>query len=212
MNGLVNWLHSADRFANALKRTLATGCLTIAVALLVEKTGNPYFTALADFLGGVGNDFFLIGTNILILVWAWRQRLRSVITLTLGIDLLVWLSVQGIKLLQISPWYLRPNGGSGGFPSGHATHAFAMAFLLTLFYPRFSWLWYTAAAAISWSRIETDWHTSFQVTAGIILGVFIAWAMIGRWLGHSDASAIQTAPAPGIQCEPVRVKRIAVAE
>lgn len=210
MNELVKCLNSVDRFPNALKRTLTAGCSTIIIALLVEKTGNPYISAFGNFLGGIGNDFFLISTNILILVWAWRQRLWSIITLTLGNDLLVWLSVQGIKLLKVSPWYLRPNGGTGGFPSGHATHAFAMAFLLTLFFPRFSWLWYTTAAAISWSRIETEWHTGFQVAVGIVLGVFIAWAMISRWLRHSDASIIQTATE--VQSEPVRVKQVVVAE
>lgn len=210
MNMLVNWLDNKNRFSKAFNWAVTIGCLTILLVIFVEKSENPYLATVGDFFGGIGNDFFLISTNILIIIWAWRQRLRSIVTLTLGMDLLVWVSVQGIKLLKISPWYLRPNGGTGGFPSGHATHAFAMAFLLTLFFPRLAWLWYAAAAAISWSRVETDWHTGFQVAAGILLGSMIAWGMISRWLTHQEAAVIQSAPQ--IQGNSIQAQKVVLVE
>lgn len=210
MNMLVNWLDSENRFSKAFNWAVTIGCLTILLVIFVGKSENPYLATVGDFFGGIGNDFFLISTNILIIIWAWRRRLRSIVTLTLGMDLLVWVSVQGIKLLKISPWYLRPNGGTGGFPSGHATHAFAMAFLLTLFFPRLAWLWYAAAAAISWSRVETDWHTGFQVAAGILLGSMIAWGMISRWLTHQEAAVIQSAPQ--IQGNSIQAQKVVLVE
>lgn len=173
-------------FSNAFLWTIIFGLLTILIALYAKKSGDPYIWSIGSFLGGIGNDVFLIGTNIIILIWAWQQRDRSIIKLTLGIDLLVGILVQGIKSMKIYPWYLRPNGGEGGFPSGHATHAFAMAFLLTMFFPRFAWFWYMAAAAISWSRVETGWHSGIQVAAGVVLGVFIAWGMISTWLKNFE--------------------------
>lgn len=206
MQVVMKWLNSDNSFSKAFNWAVTIGCLTIIFVIFVGKSGNPYIWSFAQFIGSIGNDLFLISTNILIIVWAWRQRLRSIISLTLGVDLFVLIIVQGIKLLKISPWYLRPNGGAGGFPSGHATHAFGMAFLLTLFFPRFVWLWYAIAAAISWSRVETDWHTGFQVAVGVILGIIIVCGMVIRWLKHQNAVVIQTAPqvqGKSVQSQPV---------
>lgn len=195
MKTIPSRLQDPERFSFTLIRALSVGCLVIAIALLMKKSGNPYLWQAGYFVGGIGNDLFLIGTNLLIVAWAWRQRLWTLITLTLSMDFIVWVSVQGIKLLKIDPWYMRPNGGTGGFPSGHATHAFAMAFLLTWLFPRFAWLWYALAVVIAWSRIENDWHTGVQVAAGVVLGISIAWAMISRWLRHAEALAEGNATA-----------------
>jgi membrane-associated phospholipid phosphatase len=193
MKILCKWLNSECNFIKAFHWAVATGSLTILLVMCITKSGNQQILSFGNFLGGIGNDIFLISSNLLIIAWAWSRRLRSIITLTLGLDAVVWAGVQGIKLLKISPWYLRPNGGTGGFPSGHATHAFAMALLLTLFFPRLAWFWYACAAAISWSRVETDWHTGFQVAAGVILGISIACLFAGKWLKHPEAVTIQPA-------------------
>jgi len=185
-------------FNKTLAMTLCIGVMTILLVLTVHKSNDPALLSVGTFLGGIGNDLFLILSNFMIIGWAWRKKLKSVITMTLLLDLGVWISVQGIKLLHIDPWYLRPNGGHGGFPSGHATHAFGMAFLLALFFPRFSGLWYACAMAISWSRVETDWHNGFQVTAGVILGVGLAWMLVAKWLKHPDA-AIMIEPGQNME-------------
>ncbi|MDR3566015.1 MAG: phosphatase PAP2 family protein [Negativicutes bacterium] len=181
--------HSQNMFALTINTAFAVGLATALLVLSVGITDNPHISGAADFLGGLGNDLFLLLTNGLLIGWAWRRRLKSIITLTLWLDFLVWLTVQGCKLVATAPWTLRPNGGPGGFPSGHATHSFAMAILLTFFFPRLGWLWYLCAAAISWSRLETFWHNDLQIIAGIILGVTIGWAMLARWLKQPEAAA-----------------------
>lgn len=181
-----------DNFSKAVLLALFVGAIT-SLGVLAMRPSHIYVLWLAaEFLGDQGNDLFLIGSNLLIIIWACRRRLWSVIKLTLALDLSVWLLVQGLKILQITPWYLRPNGGLGGFPSGHATHAFAMAFLLTLYFPRFAGFWYACAAAISWSRVETYWHSGFQVAAGIILGIGLVWYLAARWLQYPEAAVIKT--------------------
>ncbi|MBC8016245.1 MAG: phosphatase PAP2 family protein [Sporomusaceae bacterium] len=190
MKILLTPLKNETSFSKTLAMTIFIGVMTIVLVLNVQKSNDMVILSVGNFLGGIGNDIFLIISNLIIISWAWRKRLKSVIKLTLLLDLLVWVFVQGIKLTKIEPWYLRPNGGTGGFPSGHATHAFAMAFLLTLFFPRFSWLWYACAVAISWSRVETDWHNGFQVAAGITLGVGLVWVLASKWLTHPDAAKI----------------------
>jgi membrane-associated phospholipid phosphatase len=86
-------------------------------------------------------------------------------------DAAVWAVVQSIKLIPLGEWALRPNGDIGGFPSGHTTHAFAMAFALTTYFPRFGWFWYLCAGIIAWSRVESAWHTPLQVTGGVFFGI-----------------------------------------
>lgn len=171
---------------------LLAGTATSILVLSIQPSRTDAVWSVGNFLSSTGNDLFLILSNLLIIGWAWRKRLISIIKLTLTLDLSVWIAVQGLKLMHLEPWYLRPNGGTGGFPSGHATHAFGMAFLLTLYFPRFAWLWYSCAAAISWSRVETDWHTGFQVTVGIGLGIGLVYGLTRRWLAHPDAQLLQS--------------------
>lgn len=187
--------NSSGNLGKAMSLSLAAGLITIFAVNSLPKSNQPDICAVANFLGGSGNDLFLLVTNGLILVWAWRKQLRSIVVLTLWLDFTVWLMVQGMKVIAVGSWSLRPNGSPGGFPSGHATHAFAMASLLTLFFPRLAWLWYSCAGAIAWSRVETDFHSGVQVTAGIILGIGIAGVLAGKWYCHAEAAAFrQTNP------------------
>jgi len=191
MKNLLSVLNDKGSFSKAMSLSLLAGLLTIFAVIYLPKSNHPDIWAVANFLGGPGNDLFLILTNVLILVWAWRKQLRSIVALTLWLDFTVWLVVQGMKVIAVGSWSLRPNGSPGGFPSGHATHAFGMAFLLTLFFPRFAWIWYSCAAAISWSRVETDFHSGVQVTAGIILGIGIVYILASKWYCHIEAAAFR---------------------
>ncbi len=76
------------------------------------------------------------------------------------------------------------------FPSGHTSNNFAMAVLLTAFYPRRGWLYFFVAAAISYSRIYTGSHWPSDVAASVVLGVglgllmvFLAKKVWSRWGG-----------------------------
>ena len=66
----------------------------------------------------------------------------------------------------------RPNGGGGSFPSGHASLAFSMATALSEYHPKYRWLAYGTAAAISAARVEVDAHYWHDVVAGGALGYF----------------------------------------
>lgn len=56
------------------------------------------------------------------------------------------------------------------FPSGHATIAFAMAVVLTKKEPKWRWILFMLATAISLSRIFLGKHFPLDVMAGGILG------------------------------------------
>ncbi|EGO64983.1 phosphatase PAP2 family protein [Acetonema longum] len=184
------------RYIFAVTVGIAVGLATILHVLLFGQGDNELVTEAALMIGLQGNDIFLWSTNLYLLYWAYRRGIKSVIPLTLWLNFFIWVCVQGFKLIALGiqtmgwaslAWTLRPTGEAMGFPSGHAAHAFAMALVLTCFYPRWTWLWYTCAAAISWSRVESSAHTDLQVVVGTIAGLIIAWVMMVRWLRENDA-------------------------
>ncbi len=66
------------------------------------------------------------------------------------------------------------------FPSGHATTVFALAAVLSLWYPRWTAAWLGLAAVVGWSRIALGAHFPSDVLAGAVLGsavalVFFQW-------------------------------------
>ena len=82
------------------------------------------------------------------------------------------LCVEGLKRLTRLP---RPDGEPSGFPSGHTTFSFALAWLLMQAYPRGTPLWFGIAIAIGWSRVEGHAHFPYQVLCGAFLGTAVGW-------------------------------------
>lgn len=66
------------------------------------------------------------------------------------------------------------------FPSGHATTAFALATLLSLWYPRWTTAWLILATFVGWSRIVLGSHFPSDVLGGAVLGVAVVLTM-DRW-------------------------------
>lgn len=64
-----------------------------------------------------------------------------------------------------------------GFPSGHATFAFAIAWLVSERFPKLAPLWFGMATAIGWSRVEVHAHYPYQVFAGAIIGALIGYGV-----------------------------------
>lgn len=63
-----------------------------------------------------------------------------------------------------------------GFPSGHASLAFGTAAAMGEVFPENKWLYYTGAALIGWSRVESRAHSWGDVLGGAALGIGV-----GRW-------------------------------
>ncbi|MBP2637503.1 MAG: superfamily protein [Firmicutes bacterium] len=184
-NGMVSgrrnfWLQN-------MKFAVVIGMVMILIALLVPQSNMNEILIAANLFSGIGNDVFLIVSNGILFWVAYKKKCKSLFTMVLKVDAAVWVVVHALKEIDFGELSLRPTGLPDGFPSGHTTHAFTMAFLLTVFYPRLAWLWYGCAVAISWSRIETSAHTGVQVTAGVILGIGLAWFSVDNWLKKRDS-------------------------
>jgi undecaprenyl-diphosphatase len=84
------------------------------------------------------------------------------------------------------------------FPSGHATTAFALATLLSLWYPRWTGGFLALAALVGWSRIVLGSHFPSDVLAGAVLGCAVVLGLSRVWeLGLSQGKMENRQPTPG---------------
>jgi undecaprenyl-diphosphatase len=67
------------------------------------------------------------------------------------------------------------------FPSGHATTAFALATLLSFWYPRWTAVWLVLATGVGWSRIVLGSHFPSDVLGGAVLGMAVVLSL-ARWV------------------------------
>jgi undecaprenyl-diphosphatase len=71
------------------------------------------------------------------------------------------------------------------FPSGHTTTAFALATILSLWYPWGRWVWGGGAVLVGWSRIILGSHFPSDVLAGAVLGVAVVLGCVRWWPGFA---------------------------
>jgi undecaprenyl-diphosphatase len=64
--------------------------------------------------------------------------------------------------------------GNWSFPSGHSATAFAGAWMLSKFLPRWRWLWYLIAGLVGVSRIFMGAHYPGDVVSGSLFGIGLA--------------------------------------
>jgi undecaprenyl-diphosphatase len=65
-------------------------------------------------------------------------------------------------------------GGGKSFPSSHAANNFGAATILTYFYRKIAWIFFSLAALVAFSRVYVGVHYPFDVLAGAILGMAIS--------------------------------------
>jgi len=76
------------------------------------------------------------------------------------------------------------NGPGHSFPSGHAVAAWALAALMSSWYPRRRWVFYVVAAAVCWSRLQLNAHYLGDVIAGSVVGWYITQGILA-WMGRA---------------------------
>ncbi|MGH6994071.1 MAG: phosphatase PAP2 family protein [Stellaceae bacterium] len=73
------------------------------------------------------------------------------------------------------------------FPSGHSATVAALAYALSLLYPRLMPAWVAAALLVAFSRIALDQHYLSDVIAGLYFGVTFAWAIAATFRARGVA-------------------------
>jgi undecaprenyl-diphosphatase len=83
--------------------------------------------------------------------------------------------VQGIHMLV--------NCGSGkSFPSSHAVNNFAVATLLSTYFRRWRWWFFSWAALVALSRPAVGVHYPSDILGGAAIGVCVALAVVFLWM------------------------------
>lgn len=95
---------------------------------------------------------------------------------------------------RFSTWRPPPERGNS-FPSGHTSNTFALAMVVTMFYPRRGWLAFIPAAIVGYSRVYVGSHWPSDVLISCFLGAGLAWLVVRgmdaawrKWGGRRFAS------------------------
>ena len=158
-----------------LLRAGGVGLTTLVAALFILFPDNSRPDQFAHFLSDHLNDSFQIYTHLLMFFTGWKMRSWQPVIYDVMVASIVTSVVQLSKQLLIADIAIRPSGGYEGFPSGHASATFSLAFVLSIYYPRMWWIWYGIAGLVTWSRVQTNAHTELQIASGMIFGSIVAY-------------------------------------
>ena len=139
----------------------------------------------------LGNGFYQALPVAIILFAAWRRRNTKLFRRMLAV--LYALAISGIvaNILKfaigkarpgekLGNWHMVPFSSANdfhSFPSGHTTTSFALAFVLSYFYPRLAPALFGAAVLIAAGRVVGESHFPGDVMGGAILGIALGWAL-----------------------------------
>lgn len=67
--------------------------------------------------------------------------------------------------------------GGGSFPSNHALNGAAVAMILSMYYPRLAWLWWSLALLSSYSRLYVGVHYPSDIAGGLLIGGALGYGL-----------------------------------
>lgn len=190
-----------------LQKNLITAFLTVLslalslkldiIAGKVPQTG--LLTVLAGFFSLLGNGAALIpacivlyafgaGFNDARLKGTGKEGLFSILLSGLAVHILKVAFERPrishadgavLKLLE-HPSFFDLTGRFNSFPSGHSAAGFALAYVLSKRYPKFSAFFYAAALLIAASRVYLGAHYPSDTVAGALLGIGAGYLLLNK--------------------------------
>lgn len=162
--------------------------LNIDVSLfyfLNSTIANPIFDFIMPIITDQHNWYLIYFALILFLTIKYKQRgLIIVLALLVAVGIADYLSSQVIKeaVGRLRPCrslqdvhLLVPCGPGKSFPSSHAVNNFSLATVLAYNFKKYSWIFYSVAALIAFSRISVGAHYPLDVIGGAIIGAIIGY-------------------------------------
>lgn len=143
-----------------------------------------YFFAILSGVGTWGIIWIIIA--LILFFWEEKKNHQKLIALFIGLGIST-IVVELVKNLtkRVRPELTVPfvltiseKSTSFSFPSGHATIAFAAAYILGRQHKKLKWLYYLLAILISYSRIYLGKHYPSDVMIGAVTGLCIGYFSI----------------------------------
>ena len=100
------------------------------------------------------------------------------------------------------PRDLPPLPRTFSFPSGHAASTFGAAVAVSRMWPRTRVLWWALSVLVGYSRIYLAHHYPLDVVGGAILGIAIAFWVLGGRHRATDARTLPYPLPPGVIVRP----------
>jgi len=166
-----------------------------AVFFFINRTiSNPVLDWLMPFLTDLNKHKLAIA--IAVLLWLWLMIRGGKTGRTAGILLVLSIIVSdqfSSSVLKNFIGRLRPchvlqgvrllvDCGSGfSFPSSHAVNNFAGATILSHYYRKYAWGWFSLASLIALSRPYIGVHYPSDIAGGALIGWACAYGVIALW-------------------------------
>lgn len=161
------------------------------VSLLIFINHLPHNFFIHSFfasLSGIGKwGFIWFVIAVILFFWEKRKNPHKLISLFLALftsGVLVELFLKNL-VKRVRPEFVVPfttavteKSASYSFPSGHATIAFAAAYILGREHKRLKWFYYILAILIAFSRVYLGLHYPTDVVAGAFIGLMIGYFSI----------------------------------
>jgi len=143
--------------------------------VFLQQFRNPIYDVSSILFNFLFSYVIVLGT-LTALYLAYKKRsifvmLLASLTTLVSVFLLKEIVARPRPGLEISNLVLGASGTS--FPSAHTAIAFTLAVLLSKYYPKYKYAFYTLAVFVALSRIYSGSHYLTDVIAGFIVGVSV---------------------------------------
>ncbi|HHZ82974.1 MAG TPA: phosphatase PAP2 family protein [Nitrospirales bacterium] len=170
--------------------------LDLPVYQALRTFHNPLAEQIWDAVAYLGDGWVVVPVCLVLAgfgYWRRRECVQEISLRCLGAYTISGIAAQGFKHLLGRPrprlidepsaqWGPSFVSGFDAFPSGHTTCAFALAAVLSHFYPRWRIVFFILACLVATARMVRGSHWVTDVVAGALLGTFVGmWMVTLQW-------------------------------
>ena len=170
--------------------------LDVPVHQALPTLYTPMVEQMWDVVAHLGNGWVIAPVCLTAAgfgYWSGRHRVRETALRCFAAYALSGIAAQGVKRLLGRPrprliddptagWGPSFSSGFDAFPSGHTTSAFALAAVLSHYYPRGRIVFILLACLVATARVVRGSHWITDVVAGALLGTLIGvWIAAVTW-------------------------------
>lgn len=167
----------------------------VAIFFFINHTlANPVFDWLMPFITDLNKQKPVLVALLALIVWIlWKggpQGRTAIFLLAVTVVVSDQLNSSLLKELfqRVRPCramdgvrLLVDCGGGLSFPSSHAVNNFAGAFVISQYYKKQKWYWYSFAALVALSRPYVGVHYPSDILAGSFIGIGIGYTTTNAW-------------------------------